>query len=492
MPTFDGDIRQYPRFKKDFEPQVLPGLPKESEPYALRSCLGREPLSIVRSIEDDIENMLQRFGHRLAECKRKKVCGENGCKGTHHKIIHMERKSGFAAACGDMTNSTCLLQIQRIKTSKGSTNVLCDNAASICLITYSKAKEEKLHSKQVKLSITKVGGIDEKLTSQLYLVPLVNKYGKTVFIEAYGIERITLDIQAVNLDGVVNLFKGVSAEEVTRPTGPVDLLIGYEYAGFHPQLERRNGHLLILKNQFVKCIGGKHPSIKETQPTSELTSSRANHVNAINVEDIYNIVGLWVACSPRCGGCKCGKCPIGSNDCLLKEEREIKLIESKLTFDDEEKKWTAEYPWIRNPKELPDNRRAKMRDTNEEELNNEMEQNSEMEQNNEITSDVEEKQVDEERQHVSQVHESHESREVEETQTLVKVNGEGSRASDRNEIPRRQTKRVVEPSNTTRQIVTQVGEKRKCRPDVQLLSGKRNLFTLYRKYTDLLVSTPTP
>ena len=380
MPTFDGDIRQYPRFKKDFEQQVLPGLPKESAPYALRSCLGREPLSIVRSVEDDIEEMLKRLdekygdpakisdvviesikevkvikegehkrfinfvnivedayqdlrrlglekeitttsyvsiiekklpndvrkewaklvsfdtsevdkrdkfpsllkfllnckreieydssnlrnntsyagtvnltasekleedghedesnteqqketiisqnkclfhpnsghwtdtcnlylskspeeiinllkdksacwsclrvGHRLAECKRKKACGENGCKGTHHKTIHMERKSGFAAACGDMTNSTCLLQIQRIKTSNGSTNVLWDNAASICLITYSKAKEEKLHGKQVQLSITKVGGIDEKLTLQLYRVPLVNQYGKTVFIEA--------------------------------------------------------------------------------------------------------------------------------------------------------------------------------------------------------------------------------------------------------------------------------------------------------------------
>ncbi|CAB4025011.1 Hypothetical predicted protein [Paramuricea clavata] len=396
-----------------------------------------------------------------------------------------------------MTNSTYLLQIQRIKTTKGSTNVLWDSAASICLITYSKAKEEKLHGKQVQLSIT----------------------------------------------------KGVSAEEVARPTGPFDLLIGYEYAGFHPQLERRNGHLLLLKNQFGKCIGGKHPSIKEIHPTSELTSARANHVNAINVEDIYNIEGLGVACSPCCGGCKCGKCPPsatekpvvnvesvhllllknqfgkciggkhpsikeihptseltsaranhvnainvediynieglgvacspccggckcgkcpkGSNDYTLKAERELKLIESKLTFDDEEKKWTAEYQWIRNPQELPDNRWAAMRDANEEELN------SEMEQNNEITSDVEERQVDEERPHVGQAHESHESREVEETQRLVKVNGEGSRSSERNEIPRRQAKRVVEPSNTTRKILTHVGEKRKGSPDVQLLGRKR-------------------
>jgi hypothetical protein len=103
-----------------------------------------------------------------------------------------------------------------------------------------------------------------------------------------------------------------------------------------------------------------------------------------------------------------------------------------------------------------------MRVANEEELNNEMEQNSEMEQNNEITSD------DEERPHVGQVHESRESREMEETQTVVKVNNEGSRAKKG-----RQAKRVVEPSNTARQIVTQVGEKRKGRPDVQSLGGKR-------------------
>ena len=39
MPTFDGNIRQYPRLKRDFETQVLQSVSKESAPYALRSCL---------------------------------------------------------------------------------------------------------------------------------------------------------------------------------------------------------------------------------------------------------------------------------------------------------------------------------------------------------------------------------------------------------------------------------------------------------------------
>ena len=44
--------------------------------------------------------------------------------------------------------------------------------------------------------------------SHRYQVPLLNQYGNTVFIEAYGIDRITSDIQSVNLDGVIHLVQG--------------------------------------------------------------------------------------------------------------------------------------------------------------------------------------------------------------------------------------------------------------------------------------------
>ena len=45
----------------------------------------------------------------------------------------------------------------------------------------------------------------------------------------------------------------------------------------------------------------------------------------------------------------------------IKEEKELHLIESELEYNKEEKRWIAEYPWIRDPAELPDNKRASMR-----------------------------------------------------------------------------------------------------------------------------------
>ena len=53
-------------------------------------------------------------------------------------------------------------------------------------------------------------------------------------------------------------------------------------------------------------------------------------------------------CTPRCGGCKCGKCLHGAKDYSLKEEKELHLIENSLEFDETEGRWIAAYPWIKH------------------------------------------------------------------------------------------------------------------------------------------------
>ena len=233
-----------------------------------------------------------------------------------------------------------------------------DNGASLCFITNKKAKEEKLKGISAQLSVVKVGGVNEKLISRKYKLTLIDKKGQELQIDVYGIDKITSDIQAINLDGIHRLFRNVTKEEITRPTGEVDVLIGFEYAGFHPQTEQSSEHLLLLKNRFGKCIGGTHPQIKETNERHELNSVQVLHSTSSTVEDFYNIENLGIECSPRCGGCKCGKCSLGSKNYTIKEEKELALIEKNLHYDQEAKRWIAEYPWIRDPKDLPDNKKA--------------------------------------------------------------------------------------------------------------------------------------
>ena len=307
-------------------------------------------------------------GHRIQDCRVKKPCGVNDCNRFHHKTLHEEEQdkkspsnivsaNGIASVCNNETE-TCLLQIQKIPTRNGFANVLWDTGASVCFITNAKARAENLKGIKTQLSIIKVGGESETVDTFKYKLPLIDKQGKTIVFDAYGIDKITSPIPSVDLKGISKLFKDVHADELIRPTGEVDTLIGYEYADFHPLKEQSSGHLLLLRNQFGRCIGGTHPVLNGINEKSLIGNMYANHVKTARIEDFYNMENLGIQCKPRCGGCKCGRCSLGSNAYTIKEEKELALIEKNLSHNAKEKSWTAEYPWIRDPFDLPDNRRA--------------------------------------------------------------------------------------------------------------------------------------
>ena len=206
-------------------------------------------------------------------------CGVNGCTRKHHPSIHennenlpqqatasaannentLQQATASANVCNNSSIDTCLLQIQRVETKKGTANVMWDNAASLCFITNAKAKQEKLKGVKTSLSIVKIGGQNEKIETMKYKLPLMDKQGHAIEFEVYGINKITSDIEHVNVESIAHLFRNVTKDEIARPIGSVDVLIGYEYAAYHPEREQNVGHLILLKNRFGRCVGGTHP-----------------------------------------------------------------------------------------------------------------------------------------------------------------------------------------------------------------------------------------
>ena len=114
-----------------------------------------------------------------------------------------------------------------------------ENGASLSFSTNSKAKDENLRGNKVELSIVKVGGKVEKIVSQKYPLDLTDSQGKVVQFEVYGIDRITTDIESVNTGDVIHLSENIVPDEIRWPAGAVDVLIGYGYAGYHPEPEQR-------------------------------------------------------------------------------------------------------------------------------------------------------------------------------------------------------------------------------------------------------------
>ena len=120
---------------------------------------------------------------------------------------------------------SCLLQLQKIPTKHGWANVLWDSGASLCFITNTKAKAEYLKGTKVELAVTKVGGNNEKITSNRYKLSLFDKQGQEVHVDVYGIDKITSDIQSVDMDGIIPLFNNISKEDIlgTDTSGTVDM-----------------------------------------------------------------------------------------------------------------------------------------------------------------------------------------------------------------------------------------------------------------------------
>ena len=68
MPFFDGNIRNYVKFKRDFERQVQNRVDcEETRVYVLKSCLCADVLDTVRNIDDDIAEMWKRLDSKFGQ-----------------------------------------------------------------------------------------------------------------------------------------------------------------------------------------------------------------------------------------------------------------------------------------------------------------------------------------------------------------------------------------------------------------------------------------
>ena len=293
-------------------------------------------------------------GHVAIDCSKRIPCQNNNCDRLHHHTLHHPVESVQNHSFSSINDANlCLLQIMAIPIKSRATehlNVFWDSGATVSLVLKSKAIAHGFKGTPVTLCVTMIGGIERREDSYRYRVPLIDREGKIRTIVAYGIEIITNDISSINVYEVNKLFHGSNIPVVQRPSGTVDLLVGFDYAAWHPIKEQAVEHLLILSNIFGKCIGGCHPYVSECTGKKVIDVS----VSHVSLSEFFTIESLGVECNPKCGSCRCGKCAIGGKNYTLKEERELALIKNNLTFVDDH--WEVVYPWVKDPKCLPNNK----------------------------------------------------------------------------------------------------------------------------------------
>ena len=71
MPVFNGNIRDYSRFKTDFTKQVQPQIHnQEAAAYTLKSCQTEIPYDLVKNVDDDLDEMWKRLDDRYGRTSK--------------------------------------------------------------------------------------------------------------------------------------------------------------------------------------------------------------------------------------------------------------------------------------------------------------------------------------------------------------------------------------------------------------------------------------
>jgi len=70
LPSFSGHIREYTRFKIDFQKFVSPSIKDESAAYVLKQCLNGEALEVVKNVDDNVTSMWERLEDRYGRISK--------------------------------------------------------------------------------------------------------------------------------------------------------------------------------------------------------------------------------------------------------------------------------------------------------------------------------------------------------------------------------------------------------------------------------------
>ena len=346
--------------------------------------------------------------HRRDKCRERSKCEHCG-RTNHHSLLCRKLEPEVqntskttATASSNATRSPEVVSLYAIQQAETLNNhkltVFCDNGSNSTYITHQAAERVKASKlERFSLEVTTMGNRNKTYDTWLYEVPLKTITGKTVHVQAFGMGEITGPVSKIDVGCLQNIFASRTCEELEglqRHSSTVDLLLGCDYFGLHPKKEIcSDGHLSIMEGELGECLQGSHPSLKE-ETSYSLNMVRAlhttklshacNHVSLTqshpefsypsrhsdpkeasavcmmnktthNQLDFLQGEELAVEIVPKCGACKCGKCPSVGHTYSFREEQELNLIRSNLTYDDKNECWMTKYPWIIDPTQLPDN-----------------------------------------------------------------------------------------------------------------------------------------
>merc|ERR1711867_29040 len=114
-----------------------------------------------------------------------------------------------------------------------------DSGSTLTLCRHQWAREAGYEGRDVSIFMRVLGrGYEEVHTQE----------DKVIKVWAIGLEQLTQEAPRGDLSTAYGKFPHVAREDLERPEGPIDILLGQDYAGYLPRMEEARDHLLLLRS----------------------------------------------------------------------------------------------------------------------------------------------------------------------------------------------------------------------------------------------------
>ena len=250
-----------------------------------------------------------------------------------------------------------------------------DRGSTRVLIRQEFAESLGLVKKKVSYTLEAVGSVSE-MTGYIYLISLVDMYGKSHRIWGYSIDRIMLS-SVPDMSALESVFPHVPKEAFKAMIEQeVDILIGLNMNHIMPDGGSgvdKSGGISVKRSIFAPgwVVGGVLPD-DQVSGDRHMLSTQAATVRCARLHvvpeppitpDFWECDQLGVKPTPKCDRCrKCqlaGECSESHAQHTLKDQAELDLIRKNTKLVNGEI-W-VDYPFIKDPACLPNNRASAVR-----------------------------------------------------------------------------------------------------------------------------------
>lgn len=253
--------------------------------------------------------------------------GERTCSRHHNPLLHdawNQNSSRNVYNIDGNKGKEALLAIGTANRNGRLISILYDSGSDITLIRHARARELGIKGKDITMTIIKVGNDRETFSTKEYRVQLEDKEGSVIEIAAIGTEEISAEVSSRDMSDIAKLFKDITSEDIRRPKGSVDILLGIDHCDLLPEVVQTQGKLQLLRNCFGYCLWGlqfnklheyelEHVTVKANHvavgiPVNSILSESRSDLSK-KLDQFFALETFGAECSTKCSKCLCRNCP---------------------------------------------------------------------------------------------------------------------------------------------------------------------------------------